>query len=306
MKNESDLIHFFKQQAQAHSKFIHTSIGDDAAILDIPQNHQLVSSIDTSISGVHFPPETDPADIAYKSLAVSMSDMAAMGAEPIGILLALTVPALNEAWIKAFAKGFFECANEFKVPLIGGDTTQGPLSISTVLHGIVPQNQALLRSGAQVDDLIYVSGQLGNAALALQHWREGKLSDPLLKQALNRPTPRIELGLALRSIATSAIDLSDGLAQDLQRILTASKVGADLELDKLPTTVQRHALNGGDDYELCFTVPQKHQLEIEGIEKTLKLKLSCIGSITKERDLKIYDKEKKIVKLESKGYEHFS
>lgn len=317
MQNEFDLINYLKNLNKTHSKFIHTGIGDDAAIIDTLEGYQLVSSIDTSISGVHFPKETSAADIGYKSLAVSLSDMAAMGAEPIGILLALTLPDLNETWIQNFAQGFFELANEFKVPLIGGDTTQGPLSISTVLHGLVPKHQALLRSGAKVGDLICVSGYLGEAGLALQEWRRGKLTNADLKKALNRPYPRVALGLALREIASSAIDISDGLVQDLGRILTASRVGAEIKLENLPLSslltktvnlndAQQLALSAGDDYELCFTLNPKYQDQLLELSEKLKLKLSIIGKITQEPDLKIYNSEQQCISMNHlAGYQHF-
>ena len=313
--HEFELIQFLKNQNSITSPYVQLGIGDDAAIVNVPDDFQLVSSIDTSIQGVHFPAETKPYDIAYKSLAVSLSDMAAMGAEPIGILLALTLPEINKHWVEEFARGFFALVEEFKAPLIGGDTTRGALSISTVVQGLVPQKGALLRSGAKVGDLIYVSGYLGDAGLALQEWRAHKLNDPQLQRALNRPLPRVNLGLALRSLATSAIDISDGFAQDLTHILKASRVGAAIHLETLPLSevmlthrnlkeAQQLALQAGDDYELCFTINPKDQMKITALATKLNLNLTCIGQITNESELKIYEYDQ-LLNFDSSGYQHF-
>ncbi len=315
MLQEFELIQFLSQHNSVNSPYIKLGIGDDAALTEIPFGFQWVSSVDTSIGGIHFPAETSPQDIGFKSLAVSLSDMAAMGAEPIGVLLALTLPDIQEAWLKDFATGFFELVNQFQVPLIGGDTTQGALSISTLVQGMVPCGQAILRSGAKPGDLIYVSGYLGDAGLALQDWRMHRLKDFLLQTALNRPQPRVALGLALRTLASSAIDISDGLAQDLKHILVASQVGARLQLEQLPLSelmrarlskneAQHLALNAGDDYELCFTINPCHQPELQKIVQQLNLPLTKIGEITTTPGIQFYKHDQR-VDMQLQGYQHF-
>jgi len=199
---------------------------------------ELVISMDTLVSGIHFPETTYPQDIGYKSLAVNLSDLAAMGAEPRWITLALTMPESDEAWLEKFMEGFSELAQQYMLDLIGGDLTRGPLSITVQVHGFVPVGKAIYRHGAQTGDLVFVSGVLGDAGLALRMLAEqalltNKYNDYLL-QRLNRPAPRISLGLALRDTASSAIDISDGLLADLGHILTASKKGAIIKTDQLP------------------------------------------------------------------------
>ena len=204
-----------------------TRNGDDAAVIDVPDGYSLVTSIDTSVEGKHFLQDANAADIGYKTLAVSISDIAAMGAEPTACLLSLSLPAVDNHWLEQFSRGFFEAANAYHIELIGGNTTQGPLVISTVLFGIVPKHKALMRAGAQLGDRIYATGCLGDAAAALH--------DNMRDQSrLHRPTPRVNVGLAIRDLATSCIDISDGLAQDLQHILTASHKGAVLYADRIP------------------------------------------------------------------------
>ncbi len=309
--NEFELIQFLSRPIQYNSPIV-LGIGDDAAILDVPAGFQLVTSIDTSVSGVHFPEKTNPYDIGYKSLAVSLSDMAAMGAEPIAVLLSLSLPKIDERWITEFARGFFDLAGEFKVPLIGGDTTRGPLSISTVLQGLVPAHQALLRKGARPGDILYVSGFLGDAGWAL---KQEQATQPALIQKLNRPYPRVALGLALRALATSAIDISDGLMQDLGHILKASQVGANIQLEKLPLSQAlrsecseaeaiKLALSAGDDYELCFTASPACKDSVQKISESLSLPLTPIGEIISEPELRLY-RDSQLVPMPEKGYQHF-
>ena len=316
MQNEFDLIHFLKQQNLVVSPYLELGIGDDAAIQNFPENYSLVTSVDTSIAGVHFPLETSASDIAYKSLAVSLSDIAAMGAEPIGVLLTLTLPEINQSWLEDFACGFFGLAKNYNLPLIGGDTTRGPLSISTIVQGLVPRGQALLRSGARAGDLIYVSGCLGDAGLALQEWQAQRPVKPIVLEALNRPKPRVALGLALRDMASSAIDISDGLAQDLNHILTASQVGAEIYLENLPLSeslleqrslqeAQSLALNAGDDYELCFSVDPKFSGRITELAQELNLPLTFIGKVTADLALKRYDRGQLVEDIPNSGYQHF-
>ena len=301
---------FFKQSVR-NFPYINLGIDDDAALIEIPDAHELVVSIDTLVEGVHFPTATSPYDIGYKSLAVSLSDMAAMGATPIACLLSLTLPRVNEGWLSEFSRGFFDLAQKFLVPLIGGDTTQGPLTISTVVHGLVPKGQAILRSGAKVGDLIYVSGTLGDAGLALEI-----KSDDNLSQRLNRPHPRVIEGLALREIINSAIDISDGLVADLKKILAASNVGAKINVDKLPLSsfllkycekekAHQLALSSGDDYELCFTVSKEKQNQFEKKIANLDCDFTCIGEVFQMNDLNILDSENRPFHLKKEGYEHF-
>ena len=289
--NEFELIHHYFQKSIRN--------GDDAAVIDIPEGMSLVTSIDTSVEGRHFTKNADPADIGYKSLAVSISDIAAMGAQPTACLLSLSLPPVETAWLEAFSRGFFELANSYNIELIGGDTTQGPLVISTVLFGIAPKHKALMRSAAQVGDHIYVTGCLGNAAAALHD----KTRD---QTHLNRPIPRVNVGLTIREFAHSCIDISDGLAQDLQHILTASNKGAVLYADKIPhqSTLQQ-ALTGGDDYELCFTAPPLYNKEIARISNELNIPITCIGDINTSLVLKVLDKNEQSMDINLSGYQHF-
>ncbi len=270
--------------------------GDDAALLTTREGYTLVTSIDTLVAGCHFPLNTSPADIGYKSLAVSLSDMAAMGAEPTAALLSLTLPSADATWLTGFSEGLFELADQYAVELIGGDTTRGPLAISTVLFGLVPTGKALLRSGANVNDDIYVSGVLGSAAAALRY--------PVLNQTpLNRPSPRIKLGIALRDTATSCLDISDGLLQDLGHILKASHVGAHVTIEDVPIdpTLKTYIipdhlhLSGGDDYELCFTAPEQVRTRLATLSQSLALPLTRIGKIVAGNDLNVT----------LLGYQHF-
>lgn len=273
--------------------------GDDAAIINVPKGHQLLTSIDTSVEGRHFSKEASPRDIGYKSLAVSISDMAAMGAQPTACLLSLSLPAIETTWMDAFTEEFFALAKQFSIELIGGDTTKGPLVISTVLFGLVPTGTAVMRNGAHLGDDIYVTGSLGDAAAALH--------DQTFEQIrLNRPIPRVNLGIAIRTFATSCIDISDGLAQDLQHILTASKKGATLYADQIPhQSTLCYALTGGDDYELCFTAPPSANHKINHLSKELQLPITHIGKIDASLTLKVLDKNDRTLDISLAGYQHF-
>jgi len=251
---------------------VHLGIGDDAAVLSVPTGQQLAVAIDTLVEGVHFPPATAPQDIGWKALAVNLSDLAAMGAEPAWALLALTLPHADPVRVDGLAEGFAELAREQGVALVGGDTTRGPFSLSVVVHGFVPPGQALTRAAAGVGDAVFVTGTLGDAAGGLRLAQGERAFDPAdaahaaLRARLDRPTPRVRAGLALRGLANACIDVSDGLLADLAHICAASGVGAELDVEALPLspmlravfgddTAREFALTGGDDYELCFTVP---------------------------------------------------
>lgn len=272
-------------------------IGDDAALLQPLAGHWLAVTADTLNSGVHFPPETLPADIGWKTLAVNLSDLAAMGATPAWGTLALSLPEASEAWIDAFADGFFALADAHEWRLIGGDTTRGPLSLSVTAFGQVPHGQALRRDGAQGGDDIWVSGTLGDAAAALHLWQRGELDvtavaqdadREFLRQRLLRPTPRVGVGLALSGIATAAVDVSDGLLADVGHIAARSSLRACVEPDRLPLspalqrtmTLERarsSALAGGDDYELCFCAPAANRSRLHAVAEQLGTPLTRIG-----------------------------
>ncbi|NOT15501.1 MAG: thiamine-phosphate kinase [Methylotenera sp.] len=296
-------------------------VGDDAALVRVKEGHQLAISADMLVAGIHFFHDAAPYDIGWKSLAVNISDMAAMGATPKWATLAIALPDVNEAWLAEFSRGFFDCAVKFHVDLIGGDTTRGSLTISVQIMGEVPIGKAIKRSGAKVGDEIWVSGKLGDAALALAHLQNKLiLPDDVLLQceaALHSPQPRVSLGLALRDIANSAIDVSDGLLADLGHILKCSNAGAILQLADIPRTqldesVYGHekqiylALAGGDDYELCFTAPADKHTEILQIGEKLALPLSCIGRVTQSAGVIVHDKIGEILEIKKTGYNHFA
>lgn len=311
---------------------VRLGIGDDAALLDLPPGESLVVTTDTLVAGRHFPLDALPFDIGWKALAVNLSDLAAMGATPVGVTLAITLPSADEAWLAAFAEGFFALADAHGVPLIGGDTTRGPLSITVTALGSVPHAQALRRDGAEPGDLIYVSGTLGDGGLGLA-LAQGRLQDvhlPPLHQAhalarLHRPTPRLALGLALRGIASAAMDVSDGLVQDLGHLLKASgrmqPLGATLTLEQLPLSPAMHYLAGegealqqqvldwalaaGDDYELLLTVPVVRQSHVEVLAHALELPLTQIGVVGASGGLDLVFKSAPYRYSELSGYRHF-
>ena len=317
MASEFDLIQQYFTKPSHHTNL---SVGDDAALISVSQGMEFAVATDMLVAGTHFFHDAAPYDIGWKALAVNVSDMAAMGAQPKWATLALALPSVDEAWISEFSRGFFACAEQFNVDLVGGDTTRGPLNISVTIMGEVPENQALKRNGAQAEDDIWVSGNLGSAATGLAHLQgKIKLENDALKasiHALHRPMPRISLGLALRGIANSAIDISDGLAADLGHILKASNVGADIFIKQIPhlpalqtnndTGYQAYILGGGDDYELCFTAPLAAREKIEVLSETLNLPLTRIGSTCTTLGLRVYDAENKLIQLQAKGYDHFA
>ena len=319
MPTEKEIImrHFYKRPRQAG---VCQSIGDDAAILTLPPDCQLIATMDTLNAGIHFPLQTDPFSIGYKAAAVNLSDLAAMGATPLWITLSLSLPALDEEWLAQFSQGLFAVLDQFQVDLIGGDLNKGPLSITVQAEGAVPTGTALLRSGAKVNDVLYVSGELGTAAVGLRVVQQQlSLPDTLAASvllALNQPMPQITLGKALRGIATSAIDLSDGLACDLTQICTASGVGAQIDLAKLPLNAALQqalstapllqlALAGGDDYQLCFTAPQEHAQQIAEISRELSVKITPIGLITLQSEITVLNSAGVIEPLLMQGFEHF-
>lgn len=282
-------------------------IGDDSAVLTPPTGHQLVICTDTLVSGRHFPETTHAHAIGWKSVAVNLSDLAAMGATPHSILLALTLPQVDHDWLNRFSRGLFDCCDAFGVQLIGGDTTQGPhLTISITALGWIEHHQTIQRTGAQVGDVICVSGQLGDAAYGLQHLGHD------LQYRLDYPTPRCQLGQQLKGLASSMIDISDGLAQDLSHILKASHVGAQLNLEHIPIDAAlqtlpsnqrwQYALAGGDDYELCFTISAQNYEKL--LQKQLDVNITMIGTITEQLGLTLLHNGQPYT-LYLQGYQHF-
>jgi len=322
--SEFDIIRRYFTAAGARRGDVAVGVGDDAAVVDVPAGQQLVLAMDTLVSGVHFPEETRAEDIGYKALAVNLSDLAAMGAEPAWATLALTAPRNDPAWLAAFAGGFSELARAAGVQLIGGDTTRGPLTVTVQVHGLVSRGEAVLRSAAREGDVIYVTGTLGDAALALRRWRAGlpvtSRAERQLAARLDRPTPRIEAGRALRGLAHAMIDISDGLAADLGHILAASGAGATITLDALPLSAAFEevaaamhkeraaeiALTGGDDYELCFTVAAAHCAEAERRLAAIGCGYRAIGLIEAAAGLRVRDRDGASVAVERGGYDHFA
>ena len=283
-------------------------VGDDSALLSPPPQQQLVICTDTLVAGRHFPLNTSAHAIGWKSVAVNLSDIAAMGAKPHSILLALSLPQIDHDWLKGFSQGLYDCCDQFGVRLIGGDTTQSPhLTITVTALGWIDTGKAILRSGAQVDDLVVVSGTVGDAAFALEHIGHS------LQQRLDYPTPRCELGILLKNLAHSMLDISDGLAQDLRHILDASNVGATLYLDQLPLSETIHtlpsekqwkyALSGGDDYELCFTISQQNYQKLLQLQPNVKT--TIIGKIKAQHGL-TFEKDGLDHPLHFHGYQHFA
>ena len=296
-------------------------VGDDCALLAPTPGMQLAMSSDMLLEGRHFSPQDSPAGLGHKSLAVNLSDLAAMGATPRWATLAIALPEENDAWLTAFARGFFRMADQHGIELVGGDTTRGALTLSVTVIGEVPPGQALRRDGAQAGDDVWVSGVIGSAALALAY-RQGRLfmeqiDAAKVLPALYLPTPRVELGIALRGIATSAIDISDGLLGDLGHILERSNVGATIEFAALPTlpVVQNYlheavardgVLAGGDDYELCFTAPADKRDAVTAAALSTGVAVTRIGRITAEAGLAVIDADGQPLPFEHTGYDHFA
>ena len=282
---EFDLIARIRSRADASRADVVLGIGDDAALLAPPPGLQLAVAMDTLNAGVHFPAGTAPADIGWKALAVNLSDLAAMGAMPAWCTLSLSLPASDDGFVDGFLDGFLALARQHDVALVGGDTTRGPLSVCVTAHGFVAPGSALRRAGAKAGDDLWVSGTLGDAAAALAQWQAGGAIDPALRARLDRPTPRVALGHALRGIASACIDVSDGLLADLGHLCAASGVGAEVEVDALPVSTalavafdaearRRLQATGGDDYELCFSAPSGSRAAIAALPGTTRI--GCI------------------------------
>ncbi|MDO9141740.1 MAG: thiamine-phosphate kinase [Methylobacter sp.] len=308
--SEFSLIQRFFTKQQITNPSTRLGIGDDCALLSIPEGFELAITTDTMVENVHFFADADPELLGHKLLAVNLSDLAAMGAKPVSVTLALTLPKVDENWLAAFARGFLNLAGRYSVDLIGGDTTSGPLTLTVQAMGLVPKGRALMRSTARPGDFIYMTGALGDAGLGLKIRQGYDCTNPDAALArFNQPDPQIEAGLALNGIATACIDLSDGLAGDLGHILQQSRVGACLEWEALPlsTAVQSYIkdtgdwampLTAGDDYELCFTVSPEQA-------KHLTILATKIGIIESQSGLRLR-KSSVIQPLEVKSFEHFS
>jgi thiamine-monophosphate kinase len=324
---EFDLIdRYFRVPALASTAVradVTLGIGDDAAVVTLPPGQQLVAALDTLVEGRHFLAGTSAQSLGHRALAVNLSDLAAMGATPLWYLLALTLPRVDEAFLLGFSQGLHQLAGLHDIVLIGGDTTAGPLSVSVQVLGKVSPGQALLRSGARIGDLLYVTGTPGDAAAGLQLER-GLAADLAcsaaqqleLRQRFLFPAPRIALGRALVGIASACIDVSDGLAGDALKLATASGCGVQLHIDKLPLSAsllafkgplvaRELALAGGDDYELCFAIPPARQAALEDSLINVKCAASCIGSLVGDPGLQLLERGKP-VQLQHSGFDHFA
>lgn len=317
---EFELIKQFFRDQIVKRKDVTLGIGDDCALVVPPERQHIAVTTDTLVEGVHFPKQTEPRAIGHKSVAVSLSDLGAMGAEPTWISLALTMPDADEEWLKEFCAGVFELCEFYNVQLIGGDTTQGPLSITVTAQGFTPFEKHICRCGAKAGDWVYVTGDLGDAALALKHIQGKVMVDAVYREQiltkLNYPKPKVLVGQSLREYASSAIDLSDGLISDLGHLCSASNVGANIVLDDLPIsavladTLGKEqaidlALTGGDDYELLFTVSEDNKVGMETALTHAGTKVTCIGQLNGSEKITT-TMDNKPVQINSSGYEHFT
>ena len=323
MTSEFSLIDKFFKSTSIRRADVGIGIGDDAAVTTVPAGMQLVTAVDTLVNDVHFPADTSAFSVGHKSLAVNLSDLAAMGAEPAWATLALTMPEADESWIEEFANGFFQLAEKYNVQLIGGDTTQGPLTVTVQVMGLIPEGKTITRGGAKPGDIVYVSGTLGDAAAALYMRNNPLQVSPVdmqdLKDKLNLPEPRVELGMKLRDVATSAIDVSDGLVADLGHVLDASGAGVSLRQQQLPLSspvsslidrvgedkVLQWVLQGGDDYELCFTAAEERRQDVLTIADEISVLVTEIGVIDSQKQIQLLNKNV-CIEITRNGYQHFS
>ncbi|MDE2138947.1 MAG: thiamine-phosphate kinase [Gammaproteobacteria bacterium] len=318
--NEFELIREFFSGKSPSRKDVVLGIGDDAAILRVPDGMQVVATVDTLVEGVHFPAGLPAEDIGHRSLAVSLSDVAAMGAEPAWALLALTLPNADEKWLADFTRGFLALAQRHVVALVGGNLARGPLSITVTAHGLVPNGGALRRGGARPGDHIYVSGELGAAAAGLRLIRNGiePEAGERLRAHFARPEPRIALGLALRGLAGACIDISDGFFADLVHILQSSGMGGEVNVETLPLApeavellgraeARQLAFAGGDDYELCFCMPPSRLAQLRQRLGNADCTVTQVGVVTAEKSLRCLqtDGTRWVPDADTSGYRHF-
>ncbi|MBQ4833918.1 thiamine-phosphate kinase [Pseudoalteromonas sp. MMG010] len=318
---EFELINRYFKGRGIIRRDVNLGIGDDCALVTVPEHCQLAVTTDTLVAGVHFFDDIAPRALGHRVVAVNLSDLAAMGAEPTWISVALTLPSTDPYWLEEFAEGMHEIAEYFNVQIIGGDTTQGPLTITICAKGIVPNNMALRRGGAKVGDWIYVTGPLGDAGLAIESRKQGIAVDQKHQSYLNQrfdfPTPRVAAGQVLRGIASSAIDVSDGLLADLSHILALSGVSAEIHIDQIPTSdaIQDtlnfeqqlpFILNYGDDYELIFTVPDSKKGMVDIKLSQYGVTATCIGQIKSGNgDIELFNQGEKF-DFQPQGFEHFT
>ena len=317
MPSEFELIAKYFTRPPRHAVL---GVGDDAALLAPAPGTELAATTDMLVEGVHFFADVDVAALGHKALAVNLSDLAAMGATPRYAMLSLALPAVDEAWLAKFSEGFFALADAHGVDLIGGDTTRGPLNICIQAMGEVPRGQALRRDAARADDDVWVSGTLGDAAAAVAH-RNGqlKLAPATLaacRLRLERPAPRVELGIALRGVAHAAIDVSDGLLADLGHVCERSNLGAELEWERVPVSAALQALRhdaammrvvlaGGDDYELCFTAAPEARDRLASMSMQLGLALTRVGRMVAGSGVRVLDAQGEPIEIRDRGFDHF-
>lgn len=294
-------------------------IGDDCAVLEVPRGRQLAVSTDTLVAGIHFPHMTSAQDVGYKSLAVNLSDLAAMGAHPAWATLCLTIPDEDELWLQGFSSGFSELLKAYNIQLIGGDTTHGPLSITVNVIGFIKPDTALQRNNARVGDKIYVTGTIGDAGLGLKKMLASIQHESGLRYCisrLNRPTPRLDVGKALVGISRCAIDISDGLLADLGHICTQSRCGARIYMERIPLSVElrqfydnlpdwQDVLTSGDDYELCFTLPADAGDALNTMQQGLATPVTCIGEIVEQPGVQCLLADGRRLQTTHSGYDHF-
>ncbi|MEE9397694.1 MAG: thiamine-phosphate kinase [Methylococcales bacterium] len=315
---EFDLIrrYFLRKKTTRHSATV-LGIGDDCALLSMDEKYELAVTIDTMVEGTHFFPGVNPVSLGHKALAVNLSDLAAMGADPRWITLGLTLPNADEGWLNGFARGLFQLADKFSVDLIGGDTTRGPLAVSIQALGVLPKSTALFRGAAQTGDLLFVTGYIGDAGIGLlMEQQKLPFRDEQALRKLHFPQPQVNVGLAIRTMANACIDISDGLLADLGHILEESNVGATINFEKIPFShsVQRYIrescdwrfpLGAGDDYELCFTVESGRESELHRAMSRLGTPYTCIGRIEETPGIRLL-KEGELQTVSAAGYRHFS
>jgi len=312
--SEFEIIRRFFTRNRPSATGVVLGVGDDAAIVRPETGHDLLIAADVLNEGIHFPVSTAPRAIGHKVLAVNLSDLAAMGATPLWFTMTLSLPDVREDWLSEFAAGLFAIADRFGIELIGGDTVRGPLSVGIQVIGSVKSGMALRRDGAKLGDQVYVSGVLGDAAAALDKLKSQQPVSPALQERLDFPNPRVELGRRLVDLANSCIDVSDGLMADLGHILEASKVGARIDVRSIPlsgslsqissTDAHRFALSGGDDYELCFTVPEGKINELDRISAESGVQCTRIGVIVAGTGLEVTGSEN-ISAATAGGFDHF-
>ncbi len=312
---EFELIDKYFNREQPLCRFpADLGVGDDCALMSVPPGMQLATSCNTLVSGVHFEHGTSPTDVASKAICTNLSNLAAAGALPAWVSVALTLPRPSRSWVRKFSNRLFALADAVQLQVIGGDTTRGPLSLTLQVFGMVEEGRSLKRSGAQVGDRIFVTGTLGGAALAQRQIQRGESPDPECMRRLRTPIPRLGIGRAIIGLASSCIDVSHGLNQDLSHVLKRSGVGATVQLDAIPLPDASQdlgvggldlALYGGDDYELCFTVPESAAAKLAEIPAIMG-KITCIGVVEEELGLRGASAHKEIANLANRGYQHFS